>query len=333
MQAIFRSSLVATLVFQAFTFPPAIADTAKPVTEELVNTLTQLSGGPHPGFRANHAKGVVAEGHFTPAPTAAEITKADIFNHPNPVIVRYSNATGVPNIPDNDGGAFPKGIAIRFQLADDAIADLVCISVNDFPASTPEEFLGLLQAIAASQQSQAQPKPIETFLEQHPAAKRFVTTPKLLPESFATQRFFGVNAFKFINAKGETQYGRYRIEPVEGAKFLSADAAKAVAPDYLMHELPKRLNQGTYSYRISVQLADAGDELNNATVIWPESRRVVELGTLTIDKFRADGATFEKTVMFSPLNLVDGIEASNDPILLARPGAYSVSFSRRIQGR
>ena len=45
----------------------ALADDAKPVTEQLVDTLTQLAGGPHPKFRANHAKGIVAEGVFTPA--------------------------------------------------------------------------------------------------------------------------------------------------------------------------------------------------------------------------------------------------------------------------
>lgn len=320
------------LLFSTLGISSAWAEgSTKPVTEQLVDTLTQLSGGPHPGFRSNHAKGIVVEGHFTPAESAAEITKAEIFTQPHPVVVRYSNATGVPNIADNDGNAFPKGMAIRFQLPEDASADLVTISVNDFPAATPEEFLGLLQAVAASSDSQAKPKPVETFLSQHPAALRFVTTPKLLPESFATQPFFGVNAFKFTNAQGQSRYGRYRIEPVDGSKFVSADAAKAVDGDYLMHELPLRLQQGAYRYRISVQLAEAGDEVNNATVIWPESRRVVELGTLTIDKFRTDGATFEKTVMFSPLNLVEGIEASNDPILLARPAAYSVSFSRRLQ--
>lgn len=330
MQPVVRSMLFITLLFNML--PTVFAETpAKPVAEQLVDTLTELAGGPHPGFRSNHAKGIVVEGHFTPAASAAEVTKAEIFTAPHPVVVRYSNATGVPNSADNDGNAFPKGIAIRFQLADEASADLVCISVNGFPAATPEEFLGLLQAVAASRDSQAQPKPIEAFLGQHPAALRFVTTPKPVPESFATQPFFGVNAFKFTNAQGETRYGRYRIEPIGGAKFLNADAAKAVDADYLMHELPRRLQQAAYSYRISVQLAEPGDEVNDATSVWPDSRQVVELGTLTIDRFRTDGAAFEKTVMFSPLNLVDGIEASDDPILHARPVAYSISFNRRFQ--
>lgn len=313
--------------------PAWAADAAKPVTEQLVDTLTQLSAGPHPGFRANHAKGVMAEGYFTPATSAASITKAEIFNQRHPVLLRYSNAGGVPASADNDPNAFPKGIAIRFQLPNDENADLVCISINSFPASTPEEFLGLLQAVAASGPDAPQPKPIEQFLGSHPAALRFVTTPKPLPESFASQSFFGVNAFKFTNAKGETHYGRYRIVPEQGPKFLSAEAAKAVEQDYLKNELTQRLQKGAYSYRISVQIAKEGDQLNDATVSWPEDRQVVELGTLTVEKLRADGDELQKTVMFSPLNLVDGIEASDDPILKARPGVYSVSFSRRLQGK
>jgi catalase len=41
--------------------------------------------------------------------------------------------------------------------------------------------------------------------------------------------------------------------------------------------------------------------------------------------------TAQKLIMFSPLNLAAGIEPSADPVLLARPAAYGVSFSQRIQ--
>jgi catalase len=303
----------------------------KPVTEQVVNTLTQLSGGPHAGYRANHAKGIVVTGDFTPAATAKTLSKAaHLQTATTPVVVRYSNATGVPNIPDADGNAFPKGMAIRFQLPDGGITDIVAISVNGFPAATPEDFLGLLNAVAASGPSAAKPSPIEQFLGSHPAALKFVTTPKPAPVSFATQAFYGVNAFKFTNAKGETQYGRYRIEPIAGQKFLSKEEAVAAAPNYLMDELPARLKQTSVQYRISVQLAEKGDVVNDATQVWPESRKVVELGTLTIKAPHADGTGFEKTTMFNPLILVDGIAPSDDPILLARPAAYAVSYGRRL---
>ena len=303
----------------------------KPVTEQIVDTLTTLSGGPHKGFRANHAKGIVAKGEFVPAASAATISKAThLQKTATPVTVRFSDATGVPTIPDADGNAFPKGIAIRFQLPDGAFTDIVSISTNGFPAATPEDFLGLLNAVAASGATATKPSPVEQFLGSHPAALAFVQMPKPAPVSFVTESFFGVNAFKFTNAKGETQYGRYRITPVKGTEFLSAEDTKKAVPNYLVDELPARLSKAPAQFKIAVQLADKGDVVNNPTIVWPESRKVVELGTLTLNNVDADGANFEKTTMFNPLVLTDGIEASDDPILLARPAAYAVSYGRRL---
>lgn len=308
-----------------------IKETDKPVTEQIVNTLTTLSGGPHKGFRANHAKGIVAQGEFVPSAEAKQISKAaHLQNTASPVTVRFSDATGVPTIPDADGNAFPKGIAIRFQLPDGGITDIVSISTNGFPASTPEDFLGLLNAVAASGPDAPKPSPVEQFLGSHPAALAFVQMPKPAPVSFATESYFGVNAFKFTNAKGETQYGRYRITPVKGTEFLSADDAKKTAPNYLIDELPQRLNKAPAKFDIAVQLADKGDVTNDPTVVWPESRKVVKLGTLTLKNVDPNGAEFSKATMFNPLALPDGIAASDDPILLARPAAYAVSYGRRL---
>lgn len=329
-----RFAISALFISQtAFTFAADNeSEAAKPVTEQLVNTMEKLAGGPHAGYRANHAKGIVVQGQFTPAKTASSISKAAHLQvNPSNVIVRFSNATGVPNIPDADGNAFPKGMAIRFQLPDDEYTDIVVISVNGFPAATPEDFLGLLNAVAASGPDAAKPSPIEQFLNSHPAAAKFVSTSKPAPVSFATQSFYGVNAFKFTNASGEVNYGRYIIAPVAGEAFLTKEQTQTAAPDYLMQELPQRLANAPAKFRISLQIADASDEVNDATVSWSSDRNIVDLGTLTLTNIDPQGNQFAKSNMFNPLALVDGIEPSNDPILLARPSAYAVSFGRRLK--
>lgn len=327
----FTLTTLALSISNAYAENAAIAEGDKPVTEQIVNTLTKLSGGPHHGYRANHAKGIVVQGEFVPAKSAAGLSKAvHLQTKPSPVTVRFSNATGVPTIPDADGNAFPKGIAIRFQLADGAYTDIVSISTNGFPAAKPEDFLGLLNAIATSGSDAIKPTPVEQFLGSHPAALAFVKMPKPAPVSFATQAFYGVNAFKFTNAKGQVQYGRYRIMPVNGAQFLSKEETAKAAPNYLVDELPARLSKAPSKFNITVQLAEKGDDVNDPTMVWPETRKQVELGTLTLNNVDANGVMFEKTTMFNPLTLVDGIEASEDPILLARPGAYAVSYSRRL---
>jgi len=335
MNYVHRSiALTLALIFSTSSYAEDPAETSKPVTEQLVDTLTKLAGGPHAGYRANHAKGIVLSGEFVPAKTAADITKGvHLQKKSSPVTVRFSDPTGVPNIPDADGNSFPKGMAIRFHLPEDSYTDIVVISVNGFPAATPEDFLGLLNAVAASGPDAAKPTPVEQFLGSHPAALKFVTTPKPAPVSFGTQAFYGVNAFKFTNAKGKVSYGRYRIEPLAGQQFLTKEETEKATPDYLMEEMPVRLSKGKVQFRISLQLAEPGDVVNDATVVWPDSRKVVELGILTINKVDPDGVQFAKANMYNPLILVDGVEPSDDPILLARPGAYAVSYVRRLNSK
>lgn len=323
-------AIIAVIFAGSLTMTHPVLAEDKPVTEQVVDTLTTLSGGPHAGYRANHAKGIMVEGSFTPSAQAASISQAVHFQKPTPVLVRFSDATGVPNIPDANGNAFPKGIAIRFQLPDGTATDIVSISVNGFPAATPEDFLGLLNAVRDSQASTAKPSPVEQFLGTHPAALKFVSTPKPAPESFATQPFFGVNAFQFSNAGGKKVYGRYQIVPVSGAHYLSQQAADKAAPDYLMKDIVERVQTKGVQYKLLLQLAEQGDDVNNATVVWPDSRQLVELGTLTLNKAVADSQTAEKPIMFNPLQLTEGIAPSQDPILLARPAAYAVSFGRRL---
>lgn len=309
---------------------PARAADEKSVHEQLVDTMTVLAKGPYPGYRANHAKGIVLTGTFTPSAAAPSLSKAPHFAKAVPVTVRFSNPSGIPTLPDASPNASPHGIAIRFQLPEGALTDIVSISFNGFPVATPEDFLSFLNAVAATKPDSPKPTPVEQFLATHPAALKFVTTPKPAPVSFATLAFYGVNAFQFTNAKGATEYGRYRIEPLAGMQALSAaDAAKAT-PNYLMDELPQRVAKGPVQFRISAQIASKDDPINDGTAVWPDSRPQIELGILSLDKMSPDSAAAEKVLAFNPLLLPDGIAPSADPVLLSRPIAYSVSVGRRF---
>ena len=303
----------------------------KPLPVAIVDTLNTLSGGPHPGYRANHAKGVLVTGEFTPAATAPGLSKAAHFAKRVPVLVRFSNGTGLPTMPDADPNGSPHGIAIRFQLPGGANTDIVSISASSFPVATPEEFLGLLQAVAASGPAAPKPTPIEQFLGSHPIAAKWVTTPRPAPVSFGTLAFYGVNAFKFTNAEGVGRYARYQILPVAGEQALSdTDAAKA-APNYLMDELPQRIAKGAVKFRLVAQVAKDGDPVNDGSVAWPADRELIDLGTISLNNTPTEQVKAQKTLLFNPLLLQAGIEPSADPVLLARPGAYAVSYGQRAQ--
>jgi catalase len=236
-------------------------------------------------------------------------------------------------LPDNDPNADPRGMAVRFHLAEHSHTDIVSHSTDGFPTHTGEEFLELLRALAASDLSKpsdpANPKPIEKFLGTHPAALKFVQTPKPPPSSFARETYFGVTAFHFANNDGDTRFGRYRIVPAAGNEHLGPAAAAAKSGDYLFDELRERIAGGPIEFRLMVQLAGAGDVVDDATIHWPADRTVLELGTILLTKPVADNAGEQKQIIFDPIPRVAGIEPSADPLLELRAAVYLISGRRR----
>jgi catalase len=169
-------------------------------------------------------------------------------------------------------------------------------------------------------------------LNAHPAAKTFVETPKPPPVSYGTLPYFGINAFKFTNAKGAATHVRYQLQPVAGTKFLSKEQIATMGPDYLTEEIRERVKRGPVKFTLLAQVAERGDAIDNPTIVWPDARRKVELGTISIIKAVADSQAAEKKLLFVPGALVPGIEPA-DPMIAARSAAYIVSLSRRAQGQ
>ena len=286
--------------------------------------------GLHPGFRPAHARGTLLTGTFTPDPDAASLSRAPhITRPPTPVIVRFSNSTGIPLLPDNDPNANPRGLAIRFQLAEHVHTDIVSHSTDGFPTRTGQEFLEFLQAVAASGPETPSPKPIEQFLGSHPAALAFVQAPKPSPSSFAKETYFGVTAMRFINQEGAGRYGRYRILPDAGVEHLDPEVTKDKGPNFLFDELTERIASGPISFQVFAQLANDGDEVNDATVHWPEDRPLTRLGQIVLTDPAADDAQDQKKIIFDPIPRVDGIEPSDDPLLELRAAIYLISGRRR----
>jgi catalase len=286
--------------------------------------------GVHPGFRPAHAKGAMLEGSFAPSPEAATLSKAPHFNRPSTsASVRFSNSTGIPVIPDNDPNAEPRGCAIRFHLAERVHTDIVSHSTNAFPARTGEEFLEFLSAIAATDLTRFPGSPLEKYLGTHPAALAFVQAPKPPPSSFARESYFGLTAVRFINKDGVARYGRYRILPEEGNEHLDPAAAAAKGPNYLFEELEARIAKEPVKLKVVAQLAEDGDAVDDVTAHWPQERKLLELGRLTLTAPVLDEAHEQKQIIFDPIPRVEGIDASNDPLLELRAAVYLLSGRRR----
>ncbi|WGS22492.1 MULTISPECIES: catalase family peroxidase [unclassified Bradyrhizobium] len=319
--------VVAALVGLGLALPVGALAQDQPLAEQLVNAMNKVFGV-HPGFRANHAKGIAVEGSFKASAEAAGLSRAALFSGATiPVTVRFSDSTGVPNLPDGSENANPHGMAVKFHLPDGSDTDIVINSFKFFPVSTGEEFRDLLLALADSPPNAIKPTKFEQFAASHPsvpAAFSAVAT----PDSFADEEYYGIDAFVFVNKAGGRQAVRYQMLPEKVVHLDKSDAAKRT-PDFLMEELPERLKRGPATFHFKAQLAAADDSTKDPTKRWPENRKVVELGVLTIDRAAENSAEVQKRLLFLPGQLTDGIEQSDDPLIDIRDAAYAVSFSRR----
>jgi len=299
------------------------------LANELLQVFDQLFGV-HPGYRAAHAKGTMLTGSFRPAPGAERITRAaHITRESTPVTARFSNSTGLPLIPDSSPDANPRGMAVRFHLAEHVHTDIVAHSIDAFPTRDGYEFLEFLKAAAASGPDVPSPKPVEKFLGSHPAALAFVQAPKPFPKSLAQEAYFGVTAFAFTNAAGEKKFGRYRIVPEQGTAFFSDAEAETLSPNFHYDELLSRAAQGPIRFRILLQVAAPGDVTDDATMHWAENRELAELGMIELTDPVTDNAAQQKQIIFDPIPRIDGIEPSADPLLELRAAIYLISGRRR----
>ena len=309
---------------------PLLANAAEPAQStpaQQVEALRAAFGTHH--ARAVHAKGIILEGSFTPAAEARGLSSAVLFSGGSiPITVRFSDFTGIPDIPDTAGDANPRGLAVKFRLANGQEADLVTHSFNGFPVATSDEFAQLMRAISTSGAEAAKPTPLDQFLGSHPIAKTFLTTQKPAPVSYGTLSYFGVNAFAYTNARQQKNFVRYRFVPKAGEQFLDAASLKSKGPNYLSEEIATRVAAAPVQFDWFAQVSAPGDVIDNPSVAWPETRQLVKLGTITIERAVAEQAKTDKGLMFLPGRVPAGVEVA-DPMIAVRSAAYPISFGGR----
>jgi catalase len=321
-------SAIAALSILATTGAPtnsARADDTDP--EALVNALNAVFGA-NPGKRAAHTHGFCVKGSFTPADDAGKFSKAPHLSGkgPWPVIGRFSMGGGNP-MASNAQKDNVRALALHIDLGEGNQTDMVMISAPVFVAKTPAKFLELLQTVATKDKEK-----IGAFFAANPASTNQGTWLKArpVPASYATTSYFGVHTFTLTNAAGESQIIKWKLVPKGGEVGLSDDEAKGKAADFYKPELTERLARAPVAFDLTAILGQPGDALDDPTAFWPDDRKAVGMGTLTISALE-DDATCD-TNMFDPTNVADGIDGpKDDGIFSIRSPAYAVSFSRRNQ--
>jgi catalase len=298
-----------------------------------VDTFEAVNGL-HPGFRRNHAKGVCVTGYFASNGNAVRLSKAVVFKPGRvPVIGRFALAGGQPYVPDL--AAIVRSMALVFVLPDGEEWRTGMNNIPIFVVGTPKAFrdqLVAFQAVPAT--GKPDPARVHAFFARNPESARAIHTvlSRTLPAGFADSTYNSLDAFRFIDAAGNSVAVRWSMVPAHPGE-ASAPEAPRQDKNYLFDALISRVHQASQQplqWHLIITIAHPGDPTDDATIAWPENREQVDAGTLTIDHIESEETGACRDINYDPLVLPAGIAASDDPLLSARSAAYSQSFTRRV---
>jgi catalase len=298
------------------------------------NTLTRESFlaafrsvfGAHPGFRKNHAKGVVVTGHFDSNGNGSELSRAVIFRQgQTPVTGRFSLAGGNPN--GADAAATARGLGLAFAFPDGTQWRSALLNLPVFPDNSAQGFYDrLLAGKVVPATGQPDPAAMAAFLAAHPESAAAMALIKKHPPSpgFADSAFSSLMTFFFVNDHGVRTPVRWSFVPQQQAL-----APRSGGSNTLFDALIRQMRSGPLQWRLILTVGTPGDPTTDATLPWPSDRRTVDAGVLTLTGIETEAAGNARDINFDPRVLPDGIEGSDDPLLNARSTIYAASYRAR----
>jgi catalase len=291
----------------------------------------EQASGQHPGFRRNHAKGVCVSGWFESNGQGTALSKATIFQPGRvPVIGRFSLGGGMPY--QVDAPTTVRGLGLSFMPAQGEEWRTAMVNIPVFPFATPQAFYDQFVALAPDPATgKPDPARAQGFFAKYPESAAALKIIRSQPPSsgFENSTFNSLNAFRFINANGQTAYVRWSFVPVQPFEAANTAHPEETGTNYLFDGLIAAIHRHPLQWHLIITIAHAGDPADDATLPWPPDRQQVDVGMLTINQIQSDDASPTRDVNFDPLVLPDGIASSDDPLLSARSAVYMQSYKRR----
>jgi catalase len=289
-----------------------------------VDAFTPPTGVPL-GHRRNHAKGICFTGMFEANGAGAALSRGQVFTRGQyPALGRFNLATADPNAPD--ATVRVRGMGLRISTPDGQEWRTAMIDPPFFPVSTPQAFYEHLVASASKD-----PNAMKTFAGVHPEIAAFGAWAKSAPwtGSYAEERYNSLNSFILIDNSGAEHAVRWSLLPAAQPIPISPDDLAKRGPNFLEQEIAERVRGGPLRWTMVVTVANPGDPTADPSKAWPEDRRTVEVGTLTVQQIQPERDGPCRDINFDPTVLPTGIRTSDDPFPAARSAVYAKSFDRR----
>ncbi|WIG34604.1 catalase [Bacillus toyonensis] len=295
--------------------------------------------------RPVHVKGFGAFGYFQTIYPMSEHTKLSFLQHSNekvPVMVRFSLAVSTKGTPDTSRNV--RGFSTKFYTKE-GVFDLLCNHIPVFSVRDPIRFPETIKALLPSPKNNLiDPDRFWNFVAKAPESIHFVVRLYSNVGTVKSLRHIpghSVNTYVWINAEGNRKYVKYHWYPFEGVQFITSKEATKLAaenPDYSGKDLYDAIEAGkSVEYGLYVQLMDPKDEVHlsydplDDTKVWDEKMYpLIPVGKMVLNKNPENYMEQVEKVAFSPSNLLDGAELSDDKMLQGRANIYSDSQRRRI---
>jgi catalase len=292
---------------------------------KLVDAFTPPGDKPPLGHRRNHAKGICFTGVFEANGAGSELSHAQVFARGQyPALGRFNLGTADPNAPD--ATVRVRGMGLRISPPDGEEWRTAMINAPVFPVSTPQAFYELLLASGSKD-----PNAMKTFAGAHPEIAAFGAWAQkgAWTGSYAEERFNSLNSFIFTDNSGSEHAVRWSLLPGVQPVPISPDDLAKRGPNFLEQEIAERVRGGPLHWTMVVTVANPSDPTADPTRAWPEDRRTVNVGTLTVQQIEPEQDGPCRDINFDPTVLPSGIQTSDDPFPAARSSAYAKSYDRR----
>ncbi len=288
--------------------------------------------GHYPGYRTLHADGRLYKGTFIAYDNARQYSRAvHLQGSEVPATVRFSKGGGNPH-------AFfssTVGMATRFYLEDGRVTNLVMLSQKLFFANSVEQFVELVNSAQPLEPGGPVNKPgLDAFLATNPNVMNVFKMRALAlgPISFGNTEFHAIHAFRYVDSNSRTTNVRCHWIPIDGVKGQPPEALTHESVDVLFREFETRLAEKPVEFELELEISEPGDPLDDATALWPDDRKRVRIGRLTLVAPTTEAEIGDALMNHDPTMLTDGIEANDDPILQIRRGVYEASAAQRSGG-
>ncbi|OWA14581.1 catalase [Streptomyces sp. CS227] len=300
--------------------------------------------------RVVHARGVTTFGYFEAYgkwgdEPISRYTRAKLFQEPGKrtdVAVRFSTVIGGRD--SSEAARDPRGFAVKFYT-EDGNWDLVGNNLGVFFIRDAIKFPDVIHSLKPDPVSHEQkPARIFDFMSQTPEAMHMLVnlfSPRGIPADYRHMQGFGVNTYKWVDAEGGTVLVKYHWVPKLGVASMTEEDAANVQADDLGHatkDLYEAIGRGDYpEWELRVQMMSDDDhpELDfdplDDTKTWPEQDFPPKpVGRMVLDRVPGNYFAENEQAAFGTGVLVDGLDFSDDKMLVGRTFSYSDTQRYRV---